>query len=303
MIMRSDVDPSFPRGRLMGRVFSAATQLPLASVEIELQPVGPSASGVTRIGRVAESDAEGCFEANSIPVGTYYAVATLPGYVSSASILGRPPMIFGSPNRLAAFGDIPEAIVPRVTIEAERDAVIDFQLELEGAISGKVTWMDGSPARDNILDLVLIQSNGSPRHYDPNPGGGWLSSGPGMLITDGKGNFRLSNLPAGKYAVGARVPRFLPYVRTDGDPSIGPTTVNCLSSFYWTGGTAYFREASAVEVENGADTSGVDLVLPMTEPPPLVLPAAKESAGQPESQSSTGFFLRAFSGEMKDKKD
>jgi hypothetical protein len=258
MIQVHEVDPSVPRGVVYGRVYCATPQFPLAAARIVLEPIADGWGNWPQDIHCGVSDSNGLFELPRVLKGNYHAFAVLPGYVSAASLLPRRD-VTGVPESFEDSCDVLDRFLPRVTVDPDKPAVIDFRLEKGGSISGDVFWRDGSCASDIETALMLISSEGRRQTY----------SATGRRSTNSDGSFLLGGLPAGKYIVGARVPRFLPYVRSYTDSLRGLTQINCFSSFYWTGETANPRDARPIQVETGLDAPGIKITLPMCWQEPL----------------------------------
>jgi hypothetical protein len=262
-----ELDPSFPRGRFLGSVHCASTGLPLASAKIKLQGFKPVLDNFFGIHQIGETDGRGRFDFPAVPVGTYHAFATLPGYVSPAYLLPT-ASCFGIPKHFDVPVKVLDATLPKITINVQEASVLDFQLETGGSICGRVSWQDGAPAKNNGTRLMLIDGEEKRRDF-----GSFLkdSSFVGRDVafsTDTEGNFRFECLPAGRYIIGARVPRLLNYVCKNAYPGRTPAMVNCASSYYWTGGTPYYMEAVPLELQSRENISGISIVLPMLEREP-----------------------------------
>ncbi len=249
-----ELDPSFPRGRFLGRVHCASTGAPLASAKIKLQGVRPVSDHFFGIHQIGETDRNGRFDFPAVPVFTYYAFATLPGYVSPASLLST-RSCFGVPTHFDAPAEVLDVALPKISINVQEASILDFQLETGGSIGGRVSWQDGAPAKNNWTQLMLIDAEEKRRGYR-------------FSSTDAEGNFRLECLPPGRYIIGAKVPRLLDYVCKNAYPGRTPAMVNCASLYYWTGGTPYYMEAVPIELQSREDIAGISIVLPMLEREP-----------------------------------
>ena len=259
------LDPSFPRGRFLGRVHCASTGLPLASAKIKLQGFKPVSDHFYGIHQIGETDRTGRFDFPAVPVGTYYAFATLPGYLSPASLLSRSPFIFGGRVHFNAPVEVLDATLPKISINVEKASIVDFQLETGGSISGRVSWQDGAPAKNNWTQLMLIDSEEKRRGFGASLEDLSFTGNDAVFGTDAEGNFRFKCLPPGRYIIGAKVPRLLDYVCKNAYPGRTPAMVNCASLYYWTGGTPYYKEAVPIELQSREDISGINIVLPMLE--------------------------------------
>jgi hypothetical protein len=262
-----ELDPSYPRGRFCGSVHCASTGVPLPSAKIKLQGFEPRSDNFFGIRQHGETDQNGRFDIPAIPAGTYHAFATLPGYVSSASLL---PMmsLFGVRTHFEVSYAVLDAALPRVCINAEAPSVLDFRLEVGGSISGTVSWQDGAPAKNNWLKLMLINEEGRRLNH------GWFHEETSLCgdavvgSTDPVGNFRYGCLPPGRYIIGAKTPRLMDYICANAYPGRTPAFVNCASLYYSTGETPYYLEASPVELKSREHISGISIVLPMLDPEP-----------------------------------
>jgi hypothetical protein len=263
-----ELDPSFPRGRFLGRVHCASTGLPLASAKIKLQCFKPVLDNFFGIHQIGETDRGGRFDFPAVPVGTYHAFATLPGYVSPASLLPKSsPFVFGVPTHFDVPIEVLDATLPKISINVQQASVLDFQLQTGGSICGRVLWQDGAPAKNNYTQVMLIDGEGKRRTY----GSFHEETSCGDAVagkTDADGNFRFGCLPPGKYIVGAQVPRLLSYLCPNAYPGRTPAMVNCASLYYWTGETPYYMDAVPLELKSLEDISGIRIVLPMLEPEP-----------------------------------
>ncbi len=160
MMLFRRIDPPLPFGRLTGRVYCATTQAPLAAAKIGLQPVGPAWGHYTGISVPGESDAEGRFDFPSIQIGTYYAFATLRSYISPVSQIPRWGVV-GGPFALQAPSHVLDSLLPRVTIDEERAAAIDFTLEVGVPAHWELSWSDRRPVQEDAFrDQANAASDG-----------------------------------------------------------------------------------------------------------------------------------------------
>ena len=262
-----ELDPSFPRGRFLGRVHCASTGLPLASAKIKLQGFKPALDNFFGIHQVGETDEKGRFDFPAVPVGTYHAFATVPGYVSPASLL---PMTscFGVATHFDVPAQVLDAALPKVSINVQAASVVDLQLEIGGSICGRVSWQDGAPAKNYWTKLMLIDEEGKRHNYGSFHEETSDCGDAVVGMTDDDGNFRFGCLPPGKYIIGAKVPRLLSYLCQNAYPGRNPAMVTCASLYFWSGETPYYMEAVPLELKAREDISGISIVLPMLEREP-----------------------------------
>ncbi|HEV2647158.1 MAG TPA: carboxypeptidase-like regulatory domain-containing protein [Acidobacteriaceae bacterium] len=164
----------------------------MAAMTLALKTVGK-----TTMAQV-ETGMDGRFEATDVAPGDYYLFAGAAGYVS--------PM-----NRVQAMAqeglDFKKPL-PGVTIvhvAAGQSSTGDVVLSRGAAVSGTVTWDDGSPVSGAMMSV--IQAKGEQKDAPPQFGmlalAGILSSL--MNISDDQGHFRLSGLPDGEYVIQASI--------------------------------------------------------------------------------------------------
>ena len=139
---------------------------------------------------------------NGVAPGTYYVIASSPGYVSPIAAVGL------SADRFKKLDDDAKKLilkrVPRITVEANLPASIDLTLERGAAVSGTVLYDDGSPAA-GLNVQVLIRNADAAQDAKKDLWVKWVSSpvagGELPIVTDDRGNYRVSALPANEYIV------------------------------------------------------------------------------------------------------
>jgi hypothetical protein len=265
-MLERKIDPNFPKGQLLGLVTCASTGLPLAGAAIKLQAVKPEGDIRFGIQRLGVSDAEGNFDFPGVLAWTYYVFATLPGYVSPSSLIPR-EFGLGLPYFIDARRRVLDGVFDKITVVPGTPIKIIISLHAGSSISGTVFWQDGSPATNTQLTVMLIDGDENRHEHQLAPREDISPFANSNVLTDSNGNYKLAGLFTGKYIVGARVPRLLPYLRKNLLWGGVPPTINCGSLFYWTGNTPNPADAVPVEATAGKDISGVNLVLPMLRTP------------------------------------
>lgn len=256
----------FKRGRLSGRVRCASTGELLDGAVVKLKARHWTVDvDYPILFEAARTDSEGYFESSTVPVGSYYVFAERPGFVSRASLIPRRYGLYGPLDYLCLAGVMVDldSFLGRVTVQEGKDSYVELSLQRGGSISGTVCWSDGSPAKWNELELWRVDESGSLRGYTARADDGRPRGEGDFYPTDDRGQFLLEDVHDGSYILGARVPRFMPYVRSSSLP--GPPTMNCFSPFIYAGNEPYKLRATPVEVRIGVNTV-VNLRLPMVEP-------------------------------------
>jgi hypothetical protein len=260
-----EIDPNFPKGRLFGSVTCVSTGFPLSGAAIKLQGVSPAVDEVFGLHKLGVTDANGNFDFPAVLASTYYIFSTLPGYASPASPLSR-SFAYGVPCHLDDRTHDLDAVLDRVTVTPAAPSKIHLSLVDGGVISGKVLWMDGSPATHSPVSIMHVDRDESRRRYSLTASEDADCMGDMFdYLTDSDGNFHLGGLFPAKYIVGAKAPKLLDYVRKNLMWNGVPPTINCASFYYWTGNTPNLAEATPIEVESGIVT--INLTLPMLPEP------------------------------------
>ncbi len=152
---------------IKGRVVDAATKAPLADARVRL-------TGSSQRGPVL-TDAAGAFGFNGLPAGTYSFVVERNGYLSTSwPDSSRWIRRREDPIRLAATDN-----VENVTLAIERG----------GVVAGKVTTVTGEPVSGAQVSLLGL----------------WPPTYPRIGTTNDLGDYRVPDLPAGRYVLRAQL--------------------------------------------------------------------------------------------------
>ena len=140
------------------------------------------------------SGLDGSFHLDSIPPGTYYVIAQLPGYRSPLSGLSQQERVAPDADTLAAIAGQSQKIIvlPGQTLN------VKIELNRGASLGGIIAYSDASPAA-NVAPQLLLQAKD----------GTWKQIAPTALlpaITDDHGGFRFFGLAPGRYAVKAALP-------------------------------------------------------------------------------------------------
>ena len=197
----SPTDERDSTSTVSGHIYCADSNAPARMASVLLQPADavdsyrPDIS--SRIATRAESVQtvlDGSFSFQHVAPGTYYVIASAPGYLS--------PLTFFS----AHLGDdsrsqeaLDEQIansLPRVTVKPNTAVSVNTTLERGAAINGTVLYDDGSPASGLVVRVLVRRKD----QWIPFPFTPFDKAIP-MVQTDDKGAYRISGLPAREYLV------------------------------------------------------------------------------------------------------
>ena len=143
---------------------------------------------------------DGSFTLNNVKPGTYYVHAIYAGYIDPVASISDEDFSSDDPAVRARIAQL-----PTVTIQGTESARIDLRLDRGAAISGRILYPDGTPAPGWLMSVVTPKSPEDPGEAaaavmkqvmtasSPLPG----------LKTDDRGNFRISGLTPGDYAIRA----------------------------------------------------------------------------------------------------
>jgi hypothetical protein len=267
-------------GVVTGRVYLEDTKTPARRAGVSLHPAATLSkdapaehNGAVSSGGVSmsvQSGFDGSFAFAHVPPGTYYVIASCPGYVSPYTALSlaeaRSPYeawhALGASQATAREAVI--AAIPRITVQSGLGASVDVSLERGGGVSGTVTYDDGTPAAGlQVTVLAKILQNGKETWAPLKPGTN-LSTAP--LYTDDRGNYRMSGLPAWKYLV---------QVTLDLQPSITYASASSTSTStrggrfdtmaIYSGSTPRLNDAMPFAVELHEEHAGEDIRIPLSK--------------------------------------
>jgi hypothetical protein len=269
-----------PSGTVSGHVYFADTKAPARKAMVYLEPVAtlqrdapPDRGGGHDDGSVilaVGTQFDGSYLFTHVASGSYYVIAACPGYVSVLASLSlaeaRSP--YGEwaplgPQQKVAKNKILESM-PRVNVQSNLPATVDVFLERGGAISGSVTYDDAGPAASLRVGVISrMIKNGAET---------WASldfqQDPFTLpiVTNDRGNFRISGLPAGKYAIEVVVEfsNNKMYLSSSGSVMYGTNAHSATISVY-SGNTPREKDAVGFAVQAGEERTGADIVIPISK--------------------------------------
>jgi hypothetical protein len=269
-------------GAVLGRVYLNDTKAPARKATVYLQPAAELTDDSPNIHSRVQGDAaatmsvqsrfDGSFSFTQVPPGTYFVIVSCPGYVSpyAALSLAEARSVYGTWQPLGPAQVTAKAIVlktiPRVSVEFGLPTTIDVGLERGGAVSGTITYDDGSPAAGlEVHVLARIFQDGketwAPLNLFPN---GLLD----RIKTDDRGSYRISGLPAGKYLV--QVTLDLTQTVTYMSMSSGSVSTTQRGGRFdtlaiYSGGALRLKDATSIAVDLSEESSGEDLRIPISK--------------------------------------
>lgn len=198
----------------------------------------------------AMTDLDGSFMLDKIPPGTYYLIPQYAGYLSPIGQLTMQERMTAGTTTLEAV----ESKAQKVVVTSGSTANLDVQLERGAAIGGTIGYDDGSPAPGVTPGLMLLDKDGKWKDLPP--------SSITPMVTDDEGHYRISGLPAGKYAVKAALPT------TAASMGIGLRGISMHMNLgdalvVYSGGAVWMKNIKPVEVGAGDSRNDVDVTFPI----------------------------------------
>jgi hypothetical protein len=193
---------------------------------------------------------DGTFQLDKVPAGTYYVISQLQGYRSPLSTLSQQERMQPDAATFAGITSQTQKIVlaPGQTIQTR------IELDRGATLSGRITYSDGSAAR-NVTPALLLRAKD----------GGWTQVFTSALPvpTDDQGAFHFLGLPAGQYAVKASLPTEQMIIGVGlGQMSTHMATGDAL--VVYSGGASREADIKPIELAEGASRTEISLTFPLT---------------------------------------
>ncbi len=197
---------------------------PARNVSVALQPYGQYNQKDTQR---ATTDEAGRFRFDRVKAGRYVLGAVAPGFVAT------------SENQYGPQGKT-------INLADGENAQVEIPLRIGGVITGRVTDSRGNPIVGEGLQLSRLNEQGKPEPLFLGPNGMFHH-------TDDRGIYRLYGLQAGRYLIG------LGFEQRPN--SITMTTNRVYYPFTYYPSATNQSEAKPVEITEGRETSGIDIVV------------------------------------------
>jgi len=173
---------------------------PDASEEAQMAAMTAALNSIGKTNMVqAQTGTDGAYVATDVPPGDYYVFGAEAGYVSP---LNQVEALVG------AGADLKKPLpgVQVVHVVAEHQSMADVTIERGAAVSGVISWDDGSPVSGAIFTVVPAKGEVKPpAQFGMLAIVNMLSGGIGASISDDQGHYRISGLAQGDYVVSAKI--------------------------------------------------------------------------------------------------
>jgi protocatechuate 3,4-dioxygenase beta subunit len=236
-------------GAIRGTVISATTKEPVRRADVTLQPTMRAGAGSVGIGVMggmagsikAVTDAEGNFSFANVAPGVYSLRSERSGFVAGqygSRGPGTPPML--------------------ITVRPGQEVTgLRIEMTPQSVIAGRVLDDEGEPLQGV---MVVVRSVAAGSVTERRPGRRGFGMG-GQTQTDDRGQFRVHNLPPGKYVLQVTPGRWGGLAVAAPVPDSGEE-MGYVTTYY--PGVTDPSQATQIQTTAGAEMSGFDLRLKRT---------------------------------------
>lgn len=204
--------------------------------------------------------ADGSYTLTGVKPGTYYLHATVAGYVDPFSAI--PSTDIESAD--AAVQKRVQDAVTTVTVNGSEAVHQDLRLQRGAAVSGHVTFDDGSPAAGWTMSVIPVRKaadGAAPGLADIDAEMPDFTAAMALQfhVTDDRGAYRFAGLAAGEYVVRA--------VLNTQNASAGGGLMSggTLKLTVWSGNVMQRKEATTLTLTAGEELGDENLVMPLSK--------------------------------------
>lgn len=264
-----------PTGAVTARVLCGDTNDPARIAKVYLEAVklttGEKAAekkevhgeaGSTTVERVTiETDLNGEFAFPKVAPGDYYVNVAMTGYLSTRAMFTEKEMADPSPEMRKMVA----RALNQVHVEAGHVERVEVRMERGGAVSGTVSFDDGSPA--NGVTVKLLKKGADGKWEEMKLASRMMFWG---SATDDRGQFRISGLPPQTYMLEADLALHEEKLSTTAGGGAGKTNQMAMMSDrftlpFYSGGVARQSDAATFAVGPGQEQAGEDLTIPLAK--------------------------------------
>jgi hypothetical protein len=217
-----------------------------------------SSAQVTTRAEGVQTQLDGSFSIQHVSPGTYYVIASAPGYLSPLAFFSA-HLGDDSKSQEALKEQIANSL-PRVTVKPNTSVSVNTTLERGAAVSGTVLYDDGSPASGlSVQALIRRKDQWIPFPFTP------FDREIPSARTDDKGSYRISGLAAREYVVEVQLNLRKFSYRSDRNGSNGGSSSGYASMPIYSGGKLRPKEAAPFVLGSGEERRGEDIEVPASK--------------------------------------
>jgi hypothetical protein len=250
--------PFEPNGIVTGRVFCGDTGQPARFAAVSLKPVPsnskpsqPTASSSSTTINV-DTSIDGTFTLDHIAPGRYYVIVRTEGYIEPSVMFTTEQLSDPSPP----VRSLVKQALSEVFVEQNATVQIDIQIQRGAAISGTITYDDGTPASG--ISINVLNKNESGKWTRANFVGSFYT-------TDDRGHYRITSLLPDTYLIVSTLN--LSSSRTnssDNGRTYFERYYKSELSFYGDG-KVHIEDATGLILRGEEERTGADAVIPLNK--------------------------------------
>ncbi|HEX7157429.1 MAG TPA: hypothetical protein VF214_00335 [Edaphobacter sp.] len=265
-----------PNGVVTGRVFCGDTGRPARFASVSLMPVpdpvkakldkanlgstSKPAPGTSTVSIAVDTALDGNYTLTHVAPGTYYVIVKKDGYITPLTMFSKKQLDEPTDQIRALI----EEALPRVQVEQDSIAHADVQLQRGAAVSGSISYDDGTPASGISVTLLRRDENGKWVQV-----GGSRRINPPFSQTNDRGYFRIASLLPDTYLLEATLNLSDETTRTTSD-SAGHTMESMMKSFrfsleFYGEGSPHIEQATGFTLRGSDERTGQDMTLPISK--------------------------------------
>ena len=259
------MEPPVPKSVVKGRVVYDDNGSPVRRSPIMLLQLPERGQLTSATGR------DGRFEIHDVPPGIYFVLVDSPGIITPLPFI---EFSDGSPPETVDLKAAKEYCT-QVAVDGTSNLDITVRARRGGAISGKVTYSDGSPAVNAVLAVMRKKGNQTTRVLTGMNGAALLS-----FQTDDRGRYRISGLPPGEYVVSATEKNTIPERSGRRDPFSDMMSSDALELSYY-GNSTRLADATSLRLDLGSELNNIDITLSDATPHLISGSVVSKTGGRP----------------------
>lgn len=247
-------------GMVTGHVYCVDTNRPCRFAEVnihrvqaefEVNKTGGNTLIPDRNTYSATTGIDGAFLITGVPPGDYYVRSHFAGYLDPFQVV-----FSESESEETIPPEELEKVLPRIKVSAGMTTTSDLTLSRGASLEGTVRYDDGAPAGFVNFRLYRRSKTGNWNRFGDSLVAGYRMTS--FARTDDRGRFYFPGLPAGFYIVEVSLPqtRIIPGIgagfASDGEDSLR----------VFNGDKYRMKEAPPIELKDGEERQGVDIVIP-----------------------------------------
>jgi protocatechuate 3,4-dioxygenase beta subunit len=215
-----------------------------------MSALGALFGGMTMLS--GQTDLAGRYEIEGVAPGEYFVLVNVPGYVSAGAVS-------------MATGQSDLAGAPRVHVDGVRPAHEDVSLTRGAAISGRVTFEDGSPLTAGVVSVNATAKPQKQAKDEVDIGRSMavmMSGGLKIAQTDDRGTYRIAGLAPGEYTVAVKlVPKQSVHMNKG---VIGTRGMTTSTIEIYAPATEHLKDAAKFTVKSGDDLTDENITVDLS---------------------------------------